>query len=126
MQNPTYDDPPSPLYSGDGASQATSRAAEIGQKAAAAIDDKRDAVARGIASAASTLHAQAEDLPGEKAARAAHSAAAAMDRAADYVRDQDVTAMLSDVQQAAKRNPGVVILAAAALGFLLARALSRN
>ena len=91
------------------------------------IDDKRDAVARGIDSAASSLHERAENLPGgEKVARAAHVTAEAMEKAAGYVRDQDIEAMIADVRKAAKKHPGAVLLAAAAAGFLLARALSRH
>jgi hypothetical protein len=119
-------DPEFPGDRGDGAT-ATSRAAEIGHRAAAALDEKRESVARGFDAAASSLHARAENLPGgEKVARAARSTADAMERTADYVRDQDVEAMLSDVGQVVKRHPGAVLLAAAAIGFLLARSLSRH
>lgn len=127
MPNPTAFEPEFAGNTGDGGSQATSRAADLAQRAAAAIDEKRETVARGIDSAASSLHARAETLPGgEKLSRAAHSTAEAMEKTADYVRDQDVEAMLSDVGDVVKRHPGVVLLAAAAVGFLLARALSRN
>ncbi len=127
MQTPTSTDTESPVTGGDGTSQIKSRATEIGRKAAAAIDDKRDAVARGIDAAASSLHEKAESLPGgEKIARAAHSAAETMEKAAGYVRDQDLEAMFSDVKQIAKRHPGAILLTAAALGFLLARSISRR
>ncbi len=126
MQTPTSSDPESPL-GGDGVSQATSRVADISHKAAAAIDDKRDAVARGIDSAASTLREKAGDLPGgEKVARAAYTAADAMETAAGYVRDQDLKAILSDLRQTVKQHPGATLLAAAAVGFLIARSFSRN
>jgi hypothetical protein len=99
----------------------------MGEKAAAAIDDRRDAFARGLASAASTLHATADELPGgEKVARAAHTAARAMETAAGYVRYQDLRGVVSDVRQIAKRNPGVTVLTAVAVGFLLARSFSRH
>jgi len=99
----------------------------MGRKAATAIDDKKEALASGLASAASMLHERADDLPGgEKVARAARSTAEAMERAAEYVRDQDLKGALSDVQQVAKRNPGVTLLTAVAVGFLLARSLSRH
>jgi hypothetical protein len=91
------------------------------------IDEKRESLAQGIDSAASSLHARAENLPGgEKVARAAHTTAAAMEKAAGYVRDQDIEAMISDVRNAARKHPGAVLLAAAAAGFLLVRALSRR
>jgi hypothetical protein len=87
----------------------------------------RETVAQGIDSAASSLRAKAESLPGgPKVADAAQTTAAAMEQAAEYVRDQDFEGMLADVQQVIKRHPGVVLLAAATVGFLIARSISRN
>lgn len=86
-----------------------------------------DPVARGIDSAADTLHATADRLPGgERVAGAAHSAAEGMERAADYLRDQDLSDIVDDVRQAVTRHPGAALLAAAALGFVIARSLSRD
>jgi hypothetical protein len=110
---PNFNDPEIPVQSGDGVS--------------AALDEKKDALARGFDAAAAALEARADSLPGgPKAARAAQSAAEAMAVAADYVRDQDFEDMVSDVQEIAKRHPGVTLLTAAALGFLLARIIARN
>jgi hypothetical protein len=78
-------------------------------------------------SAASTLHEKADSLPGgPKVARAAHTAADAMQKTADYLQDQDWRSMLSDLRQVARRNPGATLLTAAAIGFLLARSMSRH
>jgi hypothetical protein len=111
----------------DRVSQAKTRVADIGQRAAETLDEKRETVARGMESAASALHGRAESLPGgQKISSAAHSAAGAMEMAADYVRDHDLRKMLSDLGQVVKRHPGATLLTAAALGFLLARNFSRN
>lgn len=127
MPTPTYTDPPSSPEDGGADSTPTSRAAEMGRKAAAAIDDRRESVARGIDSAASTLHEKAESLPGGgRISSAAHSTAEAMEKTADYLRDQDLEAMLSDVRDVVKKHPGATLLTAAAVGFLLARAFSRD
>jgi len=127
MPTPTFTKTPSPLESGDGISQGASRAAEIGERAAAAFDDKKDAVARSLDAAASSLHARVESLPGgPNVARAAHSTADTMEKAADYVRDHDLKGLLSDVTRIAKRHPGATLLAATALGFLAVRAMGRN
>ena len=127
MQTPTFTKTPLPLEGGDGISQGASRAAEIGERAAAALDDKRDAVARAIDAAASALHARVESLPGgPDVARAAQSTADTMEKAADYVRDHDLKGLLSDVTRIAKRHPGATLLAATALGFLAIRAIGRN
>jgi len=127
MQTPTFTKTPLPLEGGDGISQGASRAAEIGERAAAAFDDKRDAVARAIDAAASALHARVESLPGgPDVARAAQSTADTMEKAADYVRDQDLRGMFSDITRIAKRYPGATLLAATALGFLAIRTIGRN
>jgi ElaB/YqjD/DUF883 family membrane-anchored ribosome-binding protein len=123
----TFNDPIASAPNGEGASEIKSRAAEFSQRAADVIDDKRDSFASGMESAASTLHARAEQLPGgERVARAAHAAAESLENASDYVRDQDLRGMLSDVGQLVKRNPGATLLTAAALGFLLAHSLSSS
>ena len=91
------------------------------------IDDKRDALSRGMESAASTLRDKVESLPGgERIAGAANKTADAMESAADYVRDADLKEMFSDVQRIVREHPGATLLAVAAAGFLLARALSRE
>ena len=78
-------------------------------------------------SAASTLHEKADTLPGgESVARAAHTAADAMQTSADYFDDRDWSEMFGDLRELAMRHPGATLLTAAALGFLLARSLSRN
>jgi hypothetical protein len=63
---------------------------------------------------------------GQKVADAARTAADAMGTAADYVRSNGIKGMAADVQRIVKNNPGPALLAAAALGFLLARTLSRD
>ena len=88
------------------------------------IDSKKETVAHTMESAASALRAKAESLPGgERISRAAESTADAVETAADYVREQDLSAMLSDVREAVKRHPGAALLAATALGFVIARSL---
>ena len=49
-----------------------------------------------------------------------------MGTAADYVRSNGLKGMAADVQRIVKNNPGPALLAAAALGFLVARTLSRD
>lgn len=118
---------PLPGANGEGGAQTTSRAAELGHRAAAAIDSKRSTVARGMESAASSLHSNAERLPGgERVSHAAHTAAYAMEEAADYLREQDLQAMLSDIRRTVTRHPGAALAVAAALGFLIARSFTRD
>ena len=92
-----------------------------------ATTDPRSTLAQGLESAANSLHDRAESLPGgDKIVRAAETAAGAMDSAADYVRNQDLRAMASDLRQIIRRHPGATLAIAAGLGFLLVRALSRD
>ena len=103
------------------------KAAEMGQRVADKIDEKRGAAASGLESAAGALRERADALPGgERVANAAHATANAVGVAADYVRETDVKAMMTDVQRLVKNNPGVALLTAAALGFLIARPFSRD
>lgn len=126
MQTPPID-PESGAHHGDGASGIKAQATRLGEKAAAAIDNQRDTVARGMEAAASSLRDKARVLPGEaKLTRATDTAAAAMESAADYVRDHEVPDMLADVGRIVRKHPGATLLTAVAVGFLLARSLSRK
>lgn len=45
---------------------------------------------------------------------------------ADYVEQRGVEGMVTDVEAMVRRNPGPALLAAAVVGFLFARTLSRD
>lgn len=127
MQTPNSNGPGLPGADVTGFPQAKSKASELGQKAADRIDEKRGTAAGSLDTAAAALHDKADSLPGgEKVASAAHTAADAVGTAADYVRDNDVQSMLADGQRLVKNNPGMALLGAAALGFLIARTFSRD
>ena len=116
-----------PTPNTDSLGVAKGKASEMGQRVADTIDENRGAAASGLESAAGALREKADTLPGgEKVAKAAHATADAVGNAADYVRDNDVRVMMTDVQKLVKNNPGVALLTAAALGFLIARTFSRD
>jgi ElaB/YqjD/DUF883 family membrane-anchored ribosome-binding protein len=111
----------------EAASAAKSTVADFGRTVVAKADENRDAAARGLQTAASTLHQQADSLPGgEKVTGLAHSAADTLTSTADYVRAHDVSGMMADLERLVKNNPGPSLLAAAAIGFLVARTLSTS
>jgi ElaB/YqjD/DUF883 family membrane-anchored ribosome-binding protein len=111
----------------DAAAQAKEKVADLGRTAANKIDENRDAAASSLESAASTLHEKADGLPGgEKVTGLAHAAAEKLSSTADYVREHDVSTMMTDVQTLVKNNPGRSLLAAALVGFLVGRAFSTN
>jgi hypothetical protein len=97
------------------------------QTAADKLDEKRGAAAGGLDSAAEALHEKADRIPGgAKAAQAAHTAADALSSTAEYIRENDLKSMMADMQNVVRKNPGPALLAAAALGFLVARTFSRD
>ena len=98
-----------------------SKVQDVGARAAQRADQARVGAAAGLESVASTLHER-----GDRVASAAHSAADAVDYGAEYLRDNDVQTMMSDLMEVIRRNPGPSLIGAAALGFILGRALSRD
>jgi ElaB/YqjD/DUF883 family membrane-anchored ribosome-binding protein len=102
-------------------------ATQVGQAAAGKLDEGRAATADGLESTAAALESQADELPGgEFVHNAAHKAAQSMRAAATRVRQNDVRSMLGNMRQVVRNYPGASVLTAAALGFLLTRALSRD
>lgn len=111
----------------DAAAAAKQKVSDAGRQATEKIDEKRGPAADTLESAASNLHEKAEDLPGGEAVRnMAHSTAEKLESTAGYIREHDMRAMMSDVEQIVKRNPGPSLLIAAALGFLIGRAFRED
>lgn len=109
----------------DAVEQTKAKITEFGSAAADKIDQNREAAAGGLEGAAETLHQKADRLPGgEKVSELAHSAADKMSATADYVRRNDLSDMLEDVEQMVKKNPGPALAVALGLGFLVARAFT--
>ena len=98
-----------------------SKVQDVGARAAQRADQARVGAAAGLESVASTLHEKSE-----RVASAGHSAADAVAYGAEYLRDNDVQTMMSDLMEVIRRNPGPALVGAAALGFILGRALSRD
>src|SRR5215472_11858313 len=97
------------------------KAQDVGAKAAQRADRARVGAAAGLDTVASTLHDR-----GDRVATAAHSAADAVSSGAEYLRAHDVETMMGDLMDVIRRNPGLALLGAAALGLILGRALSRD
>lgn len=111
----------------DAAGTAKQKVSEAGRQATDKIDEKRGPAADALESAASTIHEKAEDLPGGETVKSvAHSAAEKLETTAGYIREHDVRAMLSDVEDIVKRNPGPSLLVAVAIGFLIGRAFRED
>ena len=94
---------------------------------AAKVDGSRSTVAGGLDAAASALQDKAADLPGGETVRnVARATADRLGDGAEYVRTHDVTRMKTGVESFVKSNPGPALAVAAAFGFFLGRALSRD
>jgi ElaB/YqjD/DUF883 family membrane-anchored ribosome-binding protein len=98
------------------ANEAKDKIADFGRKAADRIDAQREPVADSLNKTASALHEQ-----GDNAAGIAHRTADKLEATADYVREHDLKAMMTDVQDLARRYPGQSLAVAAAVGFLVGR-----
>jgi len=106
----------------DAASMMKDTVSNLGRSAVQSIDKSREAAAAGLNRAASALD-NAQDLPGgEKIAGLAHATAKKLGVTAEYVRQNDLNAMMADMTSVIKRNPGPSLVAAGMLGFLVGRA----
>ena len=111
----------------EGARKAAASMSDAARDAAATIDESRSTAADGLDAAASALHDRAEDLPGGETIRnVARATADRLGSSAEYVRTHDAKRMMADVESFVKSNPGPALAVAAAFGFLLGRALSRD
>ncbi len=118
---PSAQEPASSRDDGGAFATLKTKVQDVGAKAAQRADQARVGAAAGLETVASTLHEK-----GDRVASAAHGAADAVAYGAEYLRDNDVETMMSDLMDVIRRNPGPSLLGAAALGFLLGRALSRD
>jgi hypothetical protein len=76
---------------------------------------------------ASTIDERIDDLPGgRKVKEFAQAAADRFSSGADYVRSHDARRMMTDVETAVRNHPGLALLIAAALGFMVGRTLVRD
>ena len=103
------------------ASDAVRAAADLGRGAARKADQARNRTAAGLESAAKSVHSGVDRM-----ASAGHGAGDALSSSARYVREHDMRNMMDDVMEVVRNNPGVALLGAAALGFLIGRAITRG
>ena len=106
------------------ANKATEKAQELGRTMVGKLEENRVAAAGALHNAASTLDDKADRLP--NGPEMAHSAADKVHAVANYMERHDTKQMMADMEDVVKRNPGPALLVAAAMGFLFARAFSRD
>jgi len=110
------------------ASERVSDAArELSSSAADAIDRTRASTAKGLDAAAAALRENMDELPGgDRVGRLAKGTADRLEDTARYVRRHNVNGMVTDLTRIVKNNPGPALLVAAAAGFIVGRALTRD
>lgn len=106
---------------GAAASQVKDKLSGLGQAAGEKLDESRLAAAKGLDRTASALHQGGESVSG-----IAHSAADKLSGTAKYLRKHDVKGMVPDVVRAVKGNPGLALLTAGIIGFLVGHTLARG
>ena len=100
---------------------------DMARTATQTVDDSRQTAAERLGSVASAVRDRVDQLPGgPKVQQFAQAAAERLSTTADYVRSHDAKRMLSDVERVIKNNPGPSLVIAAAFGFVLGRALTRD
>ena len=97
---------------------------EFGRTAVNKIEENRVSAASALHSAASSLHQSAAKLP--NVPDIAHSTAEKVDAMATYMEGHDTKQMMADMESVVKRNPGPSLLIAAAIGFLMGRAIRNS
>jgi ElaB/YqjD/DUF883 family membrane-anchored ribosome-binding protein len=99
----------------------------MARTAAQTVDEGRQAAASRLGDAASAVRDRADQLPGgPKVQQFAHAAAERLSTTADYVGSHDAKRMLADVERVVKNHPGPSLVLAAAFGFVIGRALTRD
>lgn len=87
------------------------------------IDAQRDTVAGGLDTVATQLRDKAETIPGgEKTTQIAQNAAEKIETASSYLRENEVSDMMTDVERLVRSHPTESLVVALAAGFLVGRA----
>ena len=109
----------------DTVDNAKERASDLGRRAVDRVDAQRQPAAGALDRTADTLHQQGDRIA-STAANAAHATADKLQNVADYVRSHDTRAMVDDAGDLVRRYPAQSLVAAAAVGFLVGRALRNS
>jgi ElaB/YqjD/DUF883 family membrane-anchored ribosome-binding protein len=108
----------------DTVERAQAKLGEAGRSVVEKIDENRGPAADKLEAVASTLHESADFLPGgATVTQVPHRAAEKVEATAAYVREHDVHGMMADMRLCIREHPVQSLLAAAAAGFFLGRAL---
>jgi ElaB/YqjD/DUF883 family membrane-anchored ribosome-binding protein len=97
------------------------------EKAASAGDQARLSTAKGLDAAAEAVRDYEDTLPGgERVERFTRAAADGLESTASYLRRHDLSRMAGDLTTMVRENPLPSVVAAAAIGFIVGRVLTRD
>jgi ElaB/YqjD/DUF883 family membrane-anchored ribosome-binding protein len=102
----------------DATDQARQRMEDMGREAKDRLENTRRSAADTVDSAADRL--------GQANVRSAGKMAEGLHTAADYMRSNDMGAMMNDLGKAIRNNPVPSLIAAVAVGFVIGAALNRD
>src|SRR5256885_12938715 len=103
------------------------KASDFSQRVSGAIDEQKQTAAGALTDAASRLHESAEKWPGGgRVTSIAHTAADKLEQTSQYIRENDMSAMMQDAVEWVKRYPTQAIVSAAVAGFLVGRLFKRD
>lgn len=88
------------------------------------IDDRREQAGETMEHAAESVRSHADQIPGgERTSEMANQAADRVEGVAGYLKDNDMSAMIEDLETVVRDHPKESLIAAAAAGFLVGRTL---
>lgn len=117
---------------GQSGQRVRDQAQEIGREASERgtqmLEERKGWVTDEVRAVAQALHRSGEQLDseGSQAGQYAHWAADALDRVSEHLQKNDMKALLRETQAFARREPGLVIGGALAIGFALTRFLKSS
>ena len=107
------------------ARQAKDKASEFGRNAVNKIDQGRQQAASALENTAHSLRTNVNQS-GDRMTTLANATATGLQSTADYMRQHDMNGMMNDAGAVIKRNPGMSLIAACAVGFLLGSAMRKG
>lgn len=108
--------------------QAQNLGREAGERGTEMLEERKGWVTNEVRSVAQALHRSGDqlDAEGSQAGPYAHWVADALDRVSAHLQQNDMKALLRETQAFARREPGLVIGGALAIGFALTRFLKSS
>jgi len=98
-------------------------AKEVGKQVSERADQATAAAGRGMQNVAETIR---ENAPSGVLGTAAQAVSSTFERGGRYLENEGLSGMGGDLTNAIRNNPVPALLVAVGVGFLLARALSRD